>query len=108
LGGLAREICRLEQQFQWYILKTVPDDFRWIPWNLDKIDLHGCGRHEVEHLVRNPGRGWPRKGLDGRFSVQGRGAGDRMIQVVYVLDRDGTAFVIHAMPLTTRRRRGGR
>jgi hypothetical protein len=38
--------------------------------------------------------------------VIGRGIGGRLIEVVYVLDEDGTAFVIHAMPLTTRRRRG--
>lgn len=28
-----------------------------------------------------------------------------MVEVVYTLDDDGTAFVIHAMPLTVRRRR---
>jgi hypothetical protein len=37
---------------------------------------------------------------------QGRGKGNRMVQVAYILDPDGTIFVIHAMPLTTRRRRG--
>jgi hypothetical protein len=40
--------------------------------------------------------------------VHGRGQGDRWVQVVYLIDPDGTIFVIHAMPLTTRRRRGSR
>ncbi len=35
----------------------------------------------------------------------GRGTGDRPVEVIYLLDDDGTAFVIHAMPLTTRRKR---
>jgi hypothetical protein len=40
--------------------------------------------------------------------VQGRGQGGRMIQVINAIDDDGTIFIIHAMPLTTRRRRSGR
>jgi hypothetical protein len=45
---------------------------------------------------------------DEKRLVIGRGQGGRFVKVIYVLDRDGTAYVIHAMPLTTRRRRGGR
>jgi hypothetical protein len=37
--------------------------------------------------------------------VTGRGQGNRMIQAMFVLDDDETLYVIHAMPLTTRRRR---
>jgi hypothetical protein len=37
--------------------------------------------------------------------VVGRGVGDRFLQVVYVVDPDERLFIIHAMPLTTRRRR---
>ena len=40
--------------------------------------------------------------------VRGRGEGGRMIQVIYVLDPEGTIYIIHAMPLTTRGRRGRR
>jgi hypothetical protein len=42
------------------------------------------------------------------MSGSGSGQGDRWVQVVYLIDDDGTIFVIHAMPLTSRRRRGGR
>lgn len=43
--------------------------------------------------------------------VEGRGIGDRMIAVIFIFDRvkqaeEETIYVIHAMPLTTRRRRG--
>ena len=37
--------------------------------------------------------------------VVGRGQAGRMIRVIYLLDEDRTYFVIHAMPLTLRRRR---
>jgi hypothetical protein len=42
--------------------------------------------------------------------VEGRGQGDRVIEVVFVVDddEDEAIYVIHAMPLTTRRRRGRR
>jgi len=49
-----------------------------------------------------------RKIGDAKYLVQSRDTGDRFIEVIYLLDEDGTAFVIHAMPLTTRRRRGKR
>ncbi|HWB53068.1 MAG TPA: hypothetical protein VG722_02710 [Tepidisphaeraceae bacterium] len=55
--------------------------------------------------MRNPGRGFPRKRDKKKWLVIGRGSGGRLIRVIYFLDPDGTAFVIHAMPLTTRRRR---
>lgn len=83
-------------------------EFRWNDWNLDHATRHGCTIEEIEALLRNPGRGWPRISGKGRFLVEGRGAGGRMIRVGYVLDPDNTRYVIHAMPLTTRRRRGGR
>jgi hypothetical protein len=43
-----------------------------------------------------------------KWLVIGRGIGGRLIRVIYLLDDDQTVFVIHAMPLTTRRRRRGR
>jgi alkyl hydroperoxide reductase subunit AhpC len=40
-----------------------------------------------------------------KWMVQGRGQGDRPIRVVFLIDPDKTIYIIHAMPLTTRRRR---
>ena len=41
----------------------------------------------------------------GKWLVVGRGTGGRIVQVVYSLDADGTAFIIHAMPVGGRRGR---
>jgi len=87
---------------------VAPSDFRWIEWNIDQATKHGCAVAEIEPVVRHAGRGFPLKIGDEKYLVQGRGIGDRMIEVIYLLDADGTAFVIHAMPLITRRRRGRR
>jgi hypothetical protein len=79
--------------------------FRWNAWNLDHATAHGCQIEEIESVVRHPGRGFPQKVGGDKLMVEGRGTGGRMIHVVYVLDEDGSYYVIHAMPLTTRRRR---
>ena len=83
-------------------------EFRWNEWNLEHATRHGVGCAEAERLVESPGRGWPRYVGNKKLMVQGRGQGGRMVQVIYVLDDDGTVYIIQAMPLTTRRRRGGR
>jgi hypothetical protein len=84
-----------------------PYRFRWIQWNTDKAELHGCTPAEAERVVSNPVRGYPRR--DGKkYLARGRGQGNRWVQVVYLIDPDGRIFVIHAMPLVSRRRKGGR
>jgi uncharacterized DUF497 family protein len=85
---------------------VTPTEFRWIEWNREHATRHGCSVQEIESVLRNPGRGFPRKRDKRKWIVVGRGTGGRMIEVVHLLDDDGTAFVIHAMPLTTRRKRG--
>jgi hypothetical protein len=87
-------------------MSLPPTEFRWIEWNREHATKHGCIIAEIESVVRNAGHGFPRKTDRAKWTVAGRGVGDRLIEVVYVLDDDGAAFVIHAMPLTTRRRRG--
>jgi hypothetical protein len=84
---------------------VAPAQFRWIQWNREHATKHGCTIPEIESVVRNAGRGFPRKRDRTKWLVVGRGTGGRMIRVIYLLDDDGTAFAIHAMPLTTRRRR---
>jgi len=85
-----------------YIYVVAPTEFRWIEWNAVHATEHGCLIAEIESVVRNAGRGFPRKRDREKWLVMGRGVGGRMIRVIYVLDADGTAFVIHAMPLTRR------
>ena len=91
-----------------YIINSVFHDFRWIRWNIDKVEKHGCSPLEAQQVVNHPSRGFPRRSGK-KYQVHGRGDAGRWVQVVYVIDPGGTIFVIHAMPLTgRRRRRGGR
>jgi hypothetical protein len=60
---------------------------------------------EAESIVRSAGRGFPKYIGDGKWLVYGRGAGGRMVETIYVLDPDRTIYIIHAMPVTLRRRR---
>ena len=80
--------------------------FRWIEWNIEKAAKHGVAVGEAERVVRSAVRPYPRRIGQGKWQVIGRGQGDRWVQVIYVVDPDDTLFVIHAMPLTSRRRRG--
>lgn len=79
------------------------NEFRWIEWNIAKVQKHGCERGEVEQVVSKPVRGYPRR--DGeKYLVYGRGQGGRWVRAAYLIDDDGTIFVIHAMPVSGRRR----
>jgi hypothetical protein len=82
------------------------DAFRWNDWNLDHAAKHGCKIAEIESVVRREIKRAQKKG-DGKYRVEGRGQGDRFIEIVFVVDDDENEaiYVIHAMPLSTRRRR---
>ena len=82
--------------------------FRWNAWNLDHATKHGVSPAEAEWVVRRAGRQYPRYHGDDKWLVEGRGQGDRFVRVIYLIDAEGTLFIIHAMPLTGRRRRGRR
>lgn len=83
------------------------DDFRWNETNREHATAHGCSIAEIEHLLLNIPHGFPRRIDRHKRLVIGRGQGGRMIRVIYLLDPppDAAYYVIHAMPLTTRRRR---
>ena len=80
-------------------------DFRWNDKNIDHAQKHGCTLREIESVVRRAGHGFPRKIGNGKWIVIGRGTGGRVVEVVYVYDTDDTMYVIHAQPVSTRRRR---
>jgi hypothetical protein len=86
----------------------MDEAFRWIEWNRDHATLHGCEIPEIESVVRRARRHEVRNIGGGKWRVIGRGTGDRVVEVIFLRDPDGTLFVIHAMPLITRRRRRGR
>lgn len=85
-----------------------PDDFRWNGWNLDHATKHGCSVEEIQSVVRNATRPYPAKDGEGKWVVVGRGTGGRFIQVIYLIDPHPFAYVIHAMPVTPKGRRGRR
>ena len=73
--------------------------FKWIDYNVEHIDAHGVDPDEAEAVVEEATSPWPRKQADGKWLVVGRGRGGRWLQVAYVLEDDGTVFVIHAREL---------
>jgi|SRR5687767_5633359 hypothetical protein len=95
--------------------------FSWDAWNLAHIARHHVTREEVEYVVRNAERPFPREIGDDKYLVWGRTTDGRPLQVIFVyrtedeidleaLDLDVLAqlteqklvavYVIHAMQLT--------
>jgi hypothetical protein len=58
--------------------------FSWNEWNIAHIAKHAVEPHEAEYIVRNSGRGYPRKIGDGKLVVKGRTRPGRILQVIYV------------------------
>jgi uncharacterized DUF497 family protein len=77
-------------------------EFRWNPWNEEHIGRHGVSQQEAETVARG---GKPLYRGDGKYLVTGRGRGGRWLQVIYLLDEDGSLYVIHARPLRDREKR---
>jgi uncharacterized DUF497 family protein len=77
-------------------------DFRWIDWNRDKARMHGVTTPEAEGVVERASSPYPKAQANDRMLVRGPTASGRLLQVVYLVDDDGTVFVIHARPLTER------
>ncbi len=77
-------------------------EFRWSPWSWEHVQKHGIDPEEAEGVVRRAAQPYPLYRGDGKWLVWGRGRGGRHVQVVFVLDTDGTVFIIHARPLTNR------
>jgi len=80
-------------------------EFRWIDWNVEHIGRHGVTPAEAELVVENARPPFPERQEEDKWLVMGRGQGGRYVQVVFVRDDDGTAFVIHARPLTDKEKR---
>jgi uncharacterized DUF497 family protein len=76
--------------------------FRWIDWNRGHVLEHGVDPEEAERVVRQARPPFPQQIGDDKLLVMGRGRGDRVLQVIYVLDPDDTVFIIHARPLNER------
>ena len=80
--------------------------FRWNDWNLDHAAKHGVDvPREAEMVVEGARAPYPEDIGDGKWVVISRGIGGRLVQVMYIVDPDGTLYVIHARPLNEREKR---
>lgn len=85
------------------ILLTVK--YRWNDWNIGHIADHDLSVSEAEFVVDRARPPYPEIFGEGKRLVVGQTAGGVYVQVIYVLDDDATAYVIHARPLTESEKR---
>jgi uncharacterized DUF497 family protein len=84
------------------IYLIVMPEFRWIPWNVEKCELHGIRPWDAEFVVRFAHSPYPRRIDDEKLLAWGRTASGQYLQVIFLIQEDDTLFVIHARPLTPR------
>jgi uncharacterized DUF497 family protein len=83
-------------------------EFRWNEWNIDHIAIHGVDPEDAEFVVNHARRPYPELARNDTFLVRGQTAHGECLQVVYFIDVDDLAYVIHARPLTDNERRSFR
>ena len=74
--------------------------FRWNDWNVAKVEGRGLTLEDAERAVASAPAGYPLYRGEGKYLVWGKGKGGRLVQAVFIIDEDGTVFIIHARPLT--------
>lgn len=80
-------------------------EFRWNEWNVEHVVRHAVEPEAVEHVVENTTSPFPRRIGGDKLLVWGPDPEGGLLQVIFVLDEDGTAYVLHARRLTARERR---
>jgi hypothetical protein len=83
-------------------------NFRWIDWNIQKCAKHNVEPREAEYVVRHARQPYPRKIGDEKTLVCDQSEAGRYPQVIYLIDEGNDIFVIHAMPLSKRKKRNYR
>lgn len=83
----------------------MDEAFRWKEWNVEHIARHGVTPAEAEYVIRHAKPPYPSDAGDEKFEVRGQTAEGYYLIVVYVMDDDGTVFVIHARPMKDREKR---
>lgn len=74
--------------------------FRWNDWNVEHLARHAVETSEAEEVVEGASAPFPDRHGREKLRVWGKTAEGRHLQVVFVLDPEGSVFVIHARPLT--------
>jgi len=80
-------------------------DFRWNQWNVEHVAEHGVEAETAEHVVEEAQAPYPRRIGEDKLLVWGPGPAGELLQVVFVLDEDGSAYILHARLLTDREKR---
>ena len=80
-------------------------DFRWITWNVGKVEGHGLTIDDVEYVVNTARHPYPTPVGNEKWLVAGPTRSGVVIQVFYLVDDDDMLFVIHSRPLTPNERR---
>ena len=80
-------------------------DFRWNQGNIEHLAKHGVALEEAEEVVMAAAGPYPRHIGDDKLLGWGPGRGGRLLQIIFVVDHDGTALVIHGRELTNREKR---
>jgi uncharacterized DUF497 family protein len=80
-------------------------DFRWTEWNVEHLARRGVDPEAAEEVVLGARRRYPRRVGEDKWLVWGADESGRLLQVIFVLDQDGSVYVIHARPLTEREKR---
>ena len=80
-------------------------NFRWNEWNVEHIARHGVAPEMAEEVVEGAGSPYPRRIGDDKLLVWGRTEEGQALQVIFVVDVDGSAFVLHARVRSSAARR---
>jgi uncharacterized protein len=75
-------------------------EFRWNDWNVEHIAEHGISRQEAQAIIQNAHSPYPREVQKGKYLVRGQTSEGLYLQAAFVVDAEGTIYVIHARPLT--------
>jgi uncharacterized DUF497 family protein len=76
--------------------------FRWNDWNVEHIQEHGVEPEEAEEVILCAEEPYPSYCGEGKWLVWGSSAGGRLLQVIFIIDKQDSVYVIHARPLTER------
>lgn len=79
-------------------------DFRWNEWNTEHLARHGIEPEAAEHAVEEAGALYPRRIEGDKLLAWGPGPGGELLQVIFVLDQEDCAYILHARLLTERER----
>ncbi len=77
-------------------------EFRWNEWNTGHVADHGIDMASAEAVVEEARAPYPRRVGDDKLLVWGPDEEGLLLQVVFVLDENGTAYILHARRLTSR------